>query len=179
MSFVTNSRLWQVFFHAPGARPMSVTFCILVAGLLDMLSIGAILPAIGSIGGQGVASNSKLNEYFISLVELFGLEPNVTTLVVLVAILLTLKSLMAMAAMSYVASSVANVQSELRDRLLIRLFSANWRYFVNCHQGILRIQYQAKLYTLVRPTIQLLWSSFRQFKHSHSYSLQPSFPAPW
>ncbi|MEO1160589.1 MAG: ABC transporter transmembrane domain-containing protein, partial [Pseudomonadota bacterium] len=135
MKFIKSSQLLEIFFNAPGAKPWSVTFCMLIAGVLDMMSMGAILPAISQLGGEGVASASKLNEIITGLVTSMGISPTLTNFIALVAVLLTLKSLISLTAMGYVASSVAQVQAEIRRRLLFGVMRARWNYFVDLRPG--------------------------------------------
>ncbi len=124
-----------MFFYAPGAKPWSVTICIFLAGILDMMSMGAILPAIGHLGGQSVASDSRLNKMVMTIVDFAGISPTLSNFIVLVAILLVMKSLIALAAMTYVAASVAAVQAEMRRKLLRNVMQARWNYFVELPPG--------------------------------------------
>lgn len=135
MKFIKSSQLLEIFFNAPGAKPWSVTLCMLIAGVLDMMSMGAILPAISQIGGEGISSDSKLNEIITGLVTAVGIAPTLTNFIILVAVLLTLKSLISLTAMGYVASSVAQVQAEIRRRLLSGVMRARWSYFVDLKPG--------------------------------------------
>ncbi len=130
-----NSKLLQIFLQAPGARPWSVLSCVFMAGVLDMLSMGAILPAIALIGGAGVSSNSVLNDVLLDAVRSTGIEPTLPNFLILIAVLLVAKAAMSMAAMSYVASSVSIVQSEVRQRLLSSMMDARWSYFVHLKPG--------------------------------------------
>jgi len=130
-----NSKLLQIFLQAPGARPWSVLSCVFMAGILDMLSMGAILPAIALIGGAGVSSNSVLNDWLLSAVGSTGIDPTLPNFLILIAVLLVAKAAMSMAAMSYVASSVSIVQSEVRQRLLGSMMDARWSYFVHLKPG--------------------------------------------
>jgi len=130
-----NSKLLQIFLQAPGARPWSVLSCVFMSGILNMLSMGAILPAIALIGGAGVSSDSVLNDVLLDAVRSIGIEPTLSNFLVLIAFLLVAKALMSMAAMSYVASSVSIVQSEIRQRLLSAMMDAKWSYFVHLKPG--------------------------------------------
>lgn len=135
MKFFRNSAILDMFFNAPGARPWSVAGCVLIAGFMNMLSMGAILPAISQMGGEGVASDSRLNKIIVGMVETAGLAPTLTSFVILLGVLLTLKSLLALAAMTYVSSSVSAVQAEIRRRLLASVMRARWGYFVDLPPG--------------------------------------------
>jgi len=135
MKFIKSSQLLEIFFNAPGAKPWSVTSCMMLAGVLDMMSMGAILPALSQLGGEGISSDSKLNEIVTGLVTAAGIAPTLTNFIILVAVLLTLKSLISLAAMAYVASSVAQVQAEIRRKLLSGVMGARWGYFVDLPPG--------------------------------------------
>ncbi len=135
MKFIHQNSLIDIFLNAPGAKPWSVSLCVLFAGFLNMLSMGAILPAISQMGGEGVASNSRLSRLVVSIVEGVGLAPTLTNFVILIGVLLTLKSILALAAMTYVAASVASVQAEIRRRLLNGVMRARWGYFVDLPPG--------------------------------------------
>lgn len=135
MKLLAKSKLIEIFFNAPGARPWSVLMCVLIAGFMNMMSMGAILPTIGQIGGDGVSSDSRLNQIIVDVVEFFGFDPTLATFVIFLGVFLTLKSLLALASMVYVASSVASVQAEIRDRLLSKMMKARWSYFVNLPPG--------------------------------------------
>ena len=135
MKFLKSSQLVEVFFRAPGARPWSVFACVMLAGVLDMLSMGSILPAIGQIGGEGVASDSRLNQIVLDIVAFLGIEPTLVNFVGLIAGLLIAKSIVALTAMMYVAKSVATVQASIRTKLLRSVMNARWGYFVDLPPG--------------------------------------------
>ena len=100
-----------------------------------MMSMGAILPAIGLLGGEGVASDSQLNKMVLAIVNFVGISPTLTNFILLVAALLTMKSLIALSAMTYVAASVAAVQAQVRRRMLSGVMQARWGYFVELPPG--------------------------------------------
>ena len=135
MRFIGNSKLMQIFLHAPGSRPWTVLICIFFAGIMDLLSMGAILPALALIGGEGVASNSMLNEMLMSGVRSIGIEPTLANFLILIACLLVAKALLSLAAMRHVAKSVAMVQSQVRERLLGSMMDARWSYFIDLKPG--------------------------------------------
>jgi len=131
----TGKNIINIYFNAPGARPWSVLACVLVAGFMNMMSMGAILPAISQMGGDGVSSNSRLNQIIVDVVEFFGLSPTLISFVLFLGVVLTLKSILALASMVYVAASVSSVQAEIRSRLLGGVMRARWGYFVDLPPG--------------------------------------------
>jgi ATP-binding cassette subfamily C protein len=100
-----------------------------------MLSMGAILPALGQLGGEGAASQSRLNDIMVGVVEFMGLPPTTTTFLVALAVLLSAKSAIALMAMTYVAASVSAIQAEIRSQLLNSVMNARWSYFVSLPPG--------------------------------------------
>lgn len=135
MKFMHHSKLVQIFLHAPGSRPWTVLLCIFFAGVMDLLSMGAILPAIALIGGEGVSSSSVLNDMLLDGVRRIGIEPSLTNFLLLIALLLVAKALLSLAAMRHVANTVSLVQSQVRERLLRAMMDANWSYFVDLKPG--------------------------------------------
>lgn len=81
------------------------------------------------------ASNSQLNKMVLAIVNFVGISPTLTNFILLVAALLTMKSLIALSAMTYVAASVAAVQAQVRRRLLSGVMQARWGYFVELPPG--------------------------------------------
>ena len=124
MKLISPNSILDIFLHAPGVKPWFTSLCILLSGFLNILSMGAILPAISAVGGEGVASESRLNQIMIGIFQWIGFELTVTNFIILVCVLLTLKSLLVLAALTYVGSSVAAVQSKVRSRLLTAVMRA-------------------------------------------------------
>jgi len=85
---LTGKNIFNIYFNAPGARPWSVLACVLVAGFMNMLSMGAILPAISQMGGDGVSSNSRLNQIIVDVVGFFGLSPTLISFVLFLGVVL-------------------------------------------------------------------------------------------
>jgi hypothetical protein len=49
-----------IFVRAPGARPVSVLICLLLAGVFNLISIGMLLPLISIAGGITTDKPSSL-----------------------------------------------------------------------------------------------------------------------
>ncbi|MFO1088011.1 MAG: ABC transporter ATP-binding protein [Hyphomicrobiales bacterium] len=128
VSLITRS--WQVFARAPGARPVSVLACVLLAGFFNMTSMGALLPVMSQLAPSSDQRRSHLEKVMLDGLERVGVSPTMGNLVLLVALLLVTKSLCQIAAMSYVAQSVARTQSEIRRLLLRGVLEARWGYFL-------------------------------------------------
>ncbi len=109
--------------------------CILLAGCLDMMTMGALLPMIGSLGGTEVASTSKLNDIAVKTIQYIGVEPVLTNFLILGATTLVGKSLLALAAMTYVAHSCAVIQARIRRDIVAAVLNARWSYFVDLPPG--------------------------------------------
>jgi ATP-binding cassette subfamily C protein len=124
------SRLWQVFAHAPGARPVSVLACVLLAGFFNMTSMGALLPVMSQLAPSSENAPSHVENAMLSAFERLGIHRSIGNLVLVVAVLLVTKSLCQIAAMGYVAQSVARTQSQIRLLMLGAVLRARWSYFL-------------------------------------------------
>jgi ATP-binding cassette, subfamily C, bacterial len=128
-------QFYNIFWHAPGGRPFSVTMCMLFASLSEMISMGAIVPLTSQLSTSDGATDSYLGRTILEFVSLTGLPPTFSVLLILVGISLILKSAIAFLAMRYVAVSVADVTTKLRSKLLGSMLNARWAYFVDHRPG--------------------------------------------
>jgi ABC-type multidrug transport system fused ATPase/permease subunit len=123
------SRVFHVFTRAPGARPALTALCLFGAGLFDILGMSLVIPLLNSIAAKDVPSASPLSQIGRSIIDVFGLPADPGIMLLSIAVALTAKSLLILAAMAYVAYSVAEVGLRLRRQLLAALLRANLSYF--------------------------------------------------
>lgn len=128
-------QFFDIFWRAPGGRPISVTFCMLFASISEMISMGAIVPLVSQLSTNDGSTDSYLGKTILNFIELTGLPPTFSVLLLLVGISLVTKSLIAFLAMRYVAVSVADVTTKLRSKLLGSMMNARWAYFVDHKPG--------------------------------------------
>ena len=127
--------IFAIFWNAPGARPLSVATCMLLSSVMEMVSMGALVPVAGQLSSDERGANSFLGKMVLGAFANTGIQPSFTNLLLLVGIALVAKSIIAFLAMTYVAVSVADVTTKLRTKLLSSMMSARWAYFVNYRPG--------------------------------------------
>jgi ATP-binding cassette subfamily C protein len=125
----------RIFLRAPGARPISVFICMLLAGVFDVMSAGMVLPIASAAGGITASSTSKLGTLVNSVFAAIGFVPSLGTMLPILAASMALKALLSFLAMSYVASAAADVSTRIRRGLLDALMQVRWSYFSDNHPG--------------------------------------------
>jgi ATP-binding cassette, subfamily C, bacterial len=127
--------IFNIFWNAPGARPISVAACMLFASLAELVSMGALVPLAAQLSTNDNGSASFFGKITVSFFSLFGLQATFSNLLVFVGIALVTKSVIAFLAMRFVAISVADVTTQLRSKLLASMMNARWAYFVDHRPG--------------------------------------------
>ena len=125
----------QIFWTAPGGRPISVVLSMLLASICEMLGMGAIVPLVSQANEGDGGSNSTVTIILKKIFGVFGFEANFTNLLLLLGAALIAKSVIAFLAARYVAISGADVTTKLRTHLLNAMTKARWSYFVNHRPG--------------------------------------------
>lgn len=128
-------QLLTIFFRAEGTRPWLVLACLLLAGLAEAGSIGTLLPAASSILGSTANNEGSAGFAIRSFIESFGISANLENLLVIVVSLMSLKSLLAFAALSYSGITSARVAINLRRRLIKAIFDARWSFYAEQSGG--------------------------------------------
>ena len=125
---------FKVFFGTEETRPFLVLFCLLLAALAETAGIGAMLPAATAITGQN-AHSSAMNASVRSFIESVGIAPTFGNFLLIVAIAMLVKSVLAFSAVSYAGIAARRVSIQLRQRLITALFNASWRFYADQHSG--------------------------------------------
>ena len=127
--------MFQIFWSAPGGRPISVVLSMLLASVCEMLGMGAIVPLVSQANAGDGGANSTVTVLLKRIFEVFGIEYSFASLLLFLGAALILKSVTAFLAMRHVAISGADVTTKLRMRLLNAATNARWSYFVNHKPG--------------------------------------------
>ena len=125
----------SIFWNAPGARPLSVSICMLFASISEMVSMGALVPVAAQLSAGDGGANSIFGKMVTGLFAAIGLQASFANMLIFVGITLVTKSLVAFLAMRFVAVSVADVTTKLRSKLLASMMNARWAYFVDHRPG--------------------------------------------
>ena len=128
-------KMLQIFWSAPGGRPISVVLSMLLASVCEMLGMGAIVPLVSQANAGDGGSSSTVTQILKSVFGVFSVDYSFTNLLFLLGAALISKSAVAFLAMRYVAISGADVTTKLRMRLLSATTNARWSYFVNHRPG--------------------------------------------
>ena len=128
-------KMFQIFWNAPGGKPVLVVLSMLLASVCEMLGMGAIVPLVSQANAGDGGANSTVTILLKRIFETVGIEYSFTTLLLFLGSALILKSITAFLAMRYVAISGADVTTKLRMRLLSATTNARWSYFVNHRPG--------------------------------------------
>ena len=129
------------FTRAYPWQSLLMVLALLAAGLAEGFSITALLPLLSMAvesGGGGVAESELASSQFITnMLERIGVTPSVLSLLVVVVVGITLKSLLVLLANRQVGYTKARVTTDLRLRLLRAVMGSRWDYFV--HQPVGRL----------------------------------------
>lgn len=125
---------WQIFWNAPGGKPLSVALCMLLASISEMLGMGAIVPLVAKVSSDG-GNNSFVSELLNSFFKWINVAPSFTHMLLFLGLALVAKSTIAFLAVRYVAISGAEVTTRIRKRLLSAMMNARWSYFVDHRPG--------------------------------------------
>jgi len=122
-------KILKLFFKAKGTRPFVVLFCLLLGGIAEGVGLASMLPVMSiAIGGEeGERSTSAA--IFTDALASIGISTSLPMLVTLAVGGIVLKSLLNLAAMTYVGYSVAHVATGMRRDLVDNLLNVRWNYF--------------------------------------------------
>ncbi|TDJ67643.1 MAG: ABC transporter ATP-binding protein [Planctomycetota bacterium] len=127
-------RLLLGFARAYPGRSALTLLAIILAGLTEGLSLGTVLPLLGSMGGE---EKSWLSEKLVALLASMGITPSMGALITIILGGLVLKSVLMLLASRQVSYTVAHVATDLRLSLLRALLSSRWEYYVHRPIGVL------------------------------------------
>lgn len=128
-------RLIFYFFEAYPARSILMVCCLLFAGLAEGVSILTLIPLMDIIQSGGPSTGSWVGTFLKKALDVFGLHPNMPTVLAIFVIGIGIKGLFMLVAMKQVGYTVAHVTSDLRLKLIKALMNANWNYFINRPAG--------------------------------------------
>ena len=124
----------NIFFRAEKTRPLAVLAAMLLAGVLEGVSISGLAPLLSTLTSTGSAT-SGFSGWMTSAFQTLGIVPDLLNLVLIVMGLMVLKSAVSFGALAYCSISVARVAASLRRRLFRALFKARWSYYGSQHAG--------------------------------------------
>lgn len=136
MRFGKSFGAFTALVRAYPRRTLIVAGLLLAAGLSEGLGIGTLLPLLKLIlGGEQLSSDSRLGRLIEDALSYIGMEPTAGILLILIAVLISLKGALVLLSMRQVGFTAASVETDLRLGLLQSLLKANWPYFLSQASG--------------------------------------------
>jgi len=124
--------LGQLIGNFARAYPLRTTYTVdglIVAGLLEGLSVLAVLPVIGMADTGSEGEPSTAERVLDSILGIFGLTPSLGLLLAMVTAAIVMKSAVMLWTTKHVGYSVAQVTMDLRQRFVRNVLKADWSYF--------------------------------------------------
>jgi ATP-binding cassette subfamily C protein len=127
------------FARAYPRHTLAMLLALLLAGVVEGVSLTALLPMLNiAIGdGAGGASGSGIGKFASSALQFLGIAPTVASLLMVVVVGVLLKSALVLIADRKVGYTVAHVATDLRLALLRALLAARWEYYLSQPMGAL------------------------------------------
>lgn len=125
------------FVKAYPLRSFSVLIAFLCAGVAETLGIGALLPLLSIVAGQGGAAGQPgiLQSGVEGFFKALGLPLSFEILLIAIVIAILVKAVIIFMAMRLVGYASANVSYDLRHRLISSLMKARWPYYTSLSSG--------------------------------------------
>ena len=116
-------------------RSVLVMIALLAAGIAEGLSLTALLPLLSVAVGD--ASSSETGRTVVQAMQRIGIEPTISTMLLIIVIGMITKSLILLLANRQVGYTVAHVASKLRQELIEALLASRWQYYLRQPAGSL------------------------------------------
>lgn len=134
-------RLMVHFARSYPWQTLMMLLALIAAGISEGVGLTALLPllqiAIGTGNAADVPAVSGSGETLLNILAVFGVQPTVESLLVIIMTGVLLKSALVLLANKKVGYTVAHVATDLRLTLLRSLLNARWEYFLNQRVGSL------------------------------------------
>jgi ATP-binding cassette subfamily C protein len=128
-------RLPVILLARREAASATVLICLLLAGLAEAASLGALLPALSAIASGGGEGNSVFVAAVGGALSLFGAGPALGNIILLAVAFMAVKALLSFAALAYAGVLAARVSIALRRRLIAAFFGARWSFLAEQKGG--------------------------------------------
>jgi ATP-binding cassette subfamily C protein len=129
------STILRILFRTPETRPYIVLACSILASLAEAAGITTLLPAIAAAGGDSGPQRSAAGAAVTDALAAAGIEATLGNLVLVVAVLMVLKAVLAFAATSYTGITAARVSMHMRRRLVSAAIDAKWSFYASQSGG--------------------------------------------
>lgn len=125
----------RAFYRAGPLRMATVFVMVLLAGLLEGVSVIALLPLLSTVAGQEVGELTQLGQAVNDIFALIGVTPTLAGLLSVIVAGILLKSLLTLVALRLSGKAAIEYAAELRLMVIRALLRARWTYFVSQRSG--------------------------------------------
>jgi ATP-binding cassette, subfamily C, bacterial len=122
-------RYLRIFTATPPLQQATLLACLILASVAEGIGIATLLPILSLVDTTGTAAGSNISRAVVNAIATIGLTPNLGTLLLIVVAGMMIKAALTVAAMTYVAYTVAEVTTGLRLTLIDSLMKVRWAYF--------------------------------------------------
>ena len=111
-------QIFKIFFEAEGTKPWAVLLCLILGGIAEAVGIGSLLPVASTLLNENKGNPSPFESMIKNALHAIGVEPGFNNLILLLVGIMTLRSVLLFAAMTYAGISGARVTINLRRKLI-------------------------------------------------------------
>ena len=119
------------------SRTLLTLLALIVAGVFQGIGLSALLPVLDLAMNPVSASGGGHGALIVDWLQNLGLSPTLGLLLSLIVIAMSLKALLVLVANRHVGYTVAQIERDLRVKLLRALLDARWNYFLEQRIGTL------------------------------------------
>ncbi|NWL22950.1 ABC transporter ATP-binding protein [Pseudomonas umsongensis] len=128
-------RIILAFGRSYPARTVLMLLSLLLAGVVESVSLSTMLPLISAMLED--QPHSKLAVYVFGAMNSIGLQPTIANMLVVIVVGMTLSNLLILLGNRQVGYTVAHVATDLRVSLIKALLGSRWEYYLRQPSGAL------------------------------------------
>ena len=135
-------QLLLILFRSYPWRTLLALIAILLAGISDGISITALFPLLNlatrdstTAVTQEAGVGENIEQVMVNIMTFLGLDVTLGTLLIVVVVSISLKSVLMLIATRHVGYSAAHIATDLRLELLQAILSTKWSYFQHQRTG--------------------------------------------
>jgi ATP-binding cassette subfamily C protein len=138
--------LLKTFARAYPLQSAVMLFALLIAGLIEGVSLTALLPLLNQVlvepgtpagDASGMEADSEAGDFLLDAIEVAGFSPSVEVLLIIILLGAIFKGGLTLLARQKVGYIVAHVATDLRLSMLRAMLASRWEYFL--HQPVGRL----------------------------------------
>jgi ATP-binding cassette subfamily C protein len=132
--------LLKTFARAYPLQSAVLLFALLTAGLIEGVSLTALLPLLNhvlvkqgasGVDASGVEADSGVGDFLLGAIEAAGFTPGVEVLLIIILLGAIFKGGLTLLARQKVGYIVAHVSTDLRLSILRAMLASRWEYFLH------------------------------------------------